>query len=392
MDKRKNLVTYIFLIFSIYILLFQNVLQSYIKPIQYFDEILAIIFFPIFLIATEKEKIKKSNLIITICLCILLFVGLYSNFKFSFQSVQIAFSDVLLVYKFFLVYFLFSTLNKNKGIDFFKKGIIGHLKFISIVLFLLTVINYIFKTFPYEYRYGIMSNKLFYSHPTYLAAICIFIICTFIFFFDKKNIKYIMLMCTIVISTLRMKAIAFLFVFAIIVLFVTKTNKRITFSKLTIIAIICLIVAYNQIQFYFFKTEDSARSILLNTSFKIANDYFPIGTGFGTYASHFSAQSYSPVYSMYNIQNTYGLSKGNTIFISDSFWPMIIGQFGYIGLICYTIAIISILRKIQMEYKPEEKYKYIAKITALAYLVISSTSESAFVNPIAIPLAIIIGL
>ena len=325
MDKRKNLVTYIFLIFSIYILLFQNVLQSYIKPIQYFDEILAIIFFPIFLIATEKEKIKKSNLIITICLCILLFVGLYSNFKFSFQSVQIAFSDVLLVYKFFLVYFLFSTLNKNKGIDFFKKGIIGHLKFISIVLFLLTVINYIFKTFPYEYRYGIMSNKLFYSHPTYLAAICIFIICTFIFFFDKKNIKYIMLMCTIVISTLRMKAIAFLFVFAIIVLFVTKTNKRITFSKLTIIAIICLIVAYNQIQFYFFKTEDSARSILLNTSFKIANDYFPIGTGFGTYASHFSAQSYSPVYSMYNIQNTYGLSKGNKIFISDSFWPMIIG-------------------------------------------------------------------
>lgn len=392
MDKRKNLVTYIFLIFSIYILVFQNVLQSFIKPIQYFDEILAIIFFPIFLIATEKEKIKKSNLIITICLSILLFVGLYSNFKFSFQSVQIAFSDVLLVYKFFLVYFLFSTLNKNKGIDFFKKGIIGHLKFISIVLFLLTVINYIFKIFPYEYRYGIMSNKLFYSHPTYLAAICIFIICTFIFFFNKKNIKYIMLMCTIVISTLRMKAIAFLFVFAIIVLFVTKTNKRITFSKLTIIAIICLLVAYNQIQFYFFKTEDSARSILLNTSFKIANDYFPIGTGFGTYASHFSAQSYSPVYSMYNIQNTYGLSKGNTIFISDSFWPMIIGQFGYIGLICYAIAIISILRKIQMEYKPEEKYKYIAKITALAYLVISSTSESAFVNPIAIPLAIIIGL
>lgn len=394
MKKIKNInsIMYIFFIFTIYILIFQNLLQTYIKPIQYFDEILSLLFFPAFILFAKKDKLKMYDLILIVCLILLLFIGLYSNYKYNYQPITIALSDVILVYKFFLVYYLFSIINSNNLIEKYSNNIVKHLKIITIVLFILTIMNYIFKIFPYTERYGIMSNRLFYSHPTYLAAVCIFLLCSFILFYKKLNTKYTYILMFIILTTLRMKAIGFLVVFSLICLFVIKTNKKITFSKITIVAIVCIFAVYNQIEYYFFETNDSARQVLLVTSFKIANDHFPFGAGFGTYASHFSAQIYSPVYSLYNIQDTYGISRNNTSFISDSFWPMIIGQFGYIGSICYVISLIIILIKIQRSFKQEEKYKYIAKIMAISYLIIASTSEAAFVNTISIPLAIIIGL
>lgn len=394
MKKIKNInsIMYIFFIFTIYILIFQNLLQTYIKPIQYFDEVLSLLFFPAFILFAKKDKLKRYDLILIVCLILLLFIGLYSNYKYNYQPITIALSDVILVYKFFLVYYLFSIINSNNLIEKYSNNIVKHLKIITIILFILTIINYIFKIFPYNERYGIMTNRLFYSHPTYLAAVCIFLLCSFILFYKKLNTKYTYILMFIILTTLRMKAIGFLLVFIFLCFFINKTNKKITFSKITIIAIICFMIVYNQIEYYFLETNNSARQVLLVTSFEIANDHFPLGTGFGTYASHFSAQSYSPVYSLYHIQNTYGMSKDNTSFISDSFWPMIIGQFGYIGTICYAISLIIILVKIQKKFKKEEKYKYIAKITAFSYLIISSTSESAFVNPMAIPLSIILAL
>ena len=71
---------------------------------------------------------------------------------------------------------------------------------------------------------------------------------------------------------------------------------------------------------------------------------------------------------------------------------MLLGQFGYIGMGVYILIIIIIFIKIQHGYKIENKAIYISKITALVYLLISSTSESAFVNPMAIALAITIAI
>lgn len=155
---------------------------------------------------------------------------------------------------------------------------------------------------------------------------------------------------------------------------------------------VCFFIAYDQIEYYFFTSDDIARGVLLETSIKIANEHFPVGAGFGTFASYFSATNYSPIYAKYNIQDVHGLTKENPSFISDSFWPMLIGQFGYIGAILYLICIILMLVKIQKKFSIENKYKYIAKISILAYLMISSTSESAFVNPMAISLALILGI
>ena len=392
---KKDKVLYWFFIIVMYIFVFQNLIQQYVNFVGYFDELIAIMIIPLIIIILSMKKkwnIKKIDLVILSCLLGILIIGVYANLRYQYQPINIVLSDIIVFYKFFLVYYLFQILNKEKVLQKYSDKIVKHIDFITIGLFLLTIINYIFELFPIGYRYGIMVNQLFYSNPTTLAAISAFLLCTRIYFSKKVNAISTYLLCIMIFTTLRIKAIGFIVVFAIISIYVCKAQKKITALKIGILALICILIAHQQIEYYFIGADNSARASLLSTSFKIANDYAPIGTGFATFASHFSGENYSPLYTMYGIQNVYGLTKEKHNFISDSFWPMILGQFGYLGTILYLIVILLIFRKIQLQYNKENKYEYIAKLATLAYLIISSTSEAAFVNSFAIGFAIILAI
>lgn len=81
-----------------------------------------------------------------------------------------------------------------------------------------------------------------------------------------------------------------------------------------------------------YATSSSARSLLYTTSIKIADQHFPLGSGFGTFASGESRLHYSPVYAEYGLSRTYGLSPVYPGFIDDTMWPAIVGEAGYLGL------------------------------------------------------------
>ena len=388
---------YSFFIVCIYILVFQNFLQNYITPIRYFDEILALLIFPIIIIDMIKKRdkkyiVSKDSFIIIVCLILLVITGLYSNFKYNYQPIGVALSDLLLVLKFFLVYFLSKKLWNYDFIEKYSTKILKHIKVIIIIFLLLTIGNYLLDIFPGEIRYGIKSNQLFYEHPTYLAAVCIFLLSFLILLSKRAVTKYSLILLLLILSTMRFKAIGATVAIIIALLYIKLSNKKLSIIKLAIIGCLIIAVAYNQIVYYFLEMEGSARSELLRTSIKIAKDYFPFGTGFATYGSHFSAEVYSPIYYAYGLENVYGLSPTFSAFISDSFWPMTLGQFGVLGMVLYLICIVKIFSSIQKKYNISNKYIYISKIICILYLAISSTSESAFVNPIAIPLAIIIGI
>lgn len=391
--KEKKSVQYYIFVTIIYILVFESLIERKIGIFRYFDEILAMTFIPIIIIHILRNKnnikIKKYDLIILICLILQAVIGLCANIIYKYQPYYIVLSDLLLSYKFFMVYYA-SSMYFNKNI--FKEEIVKHVKTIIILLFVLTIGNYIFDIWPAEMRFGVKANKLFYSHQTVLTANCVFLL-ALIVRTEKKTINpYSIAILLMLISTLRFKAIGLGVLFLIISVYVKITNKKIHFYKFAVIALIVMMLSYQQIKYYFVTVDNSARSMLLKTSFEIANDYFPLGTGFGTYGSYFSGVNYSPVYYIYNLQDIQGLQKKNPDFISDSFWPMIIGQFGYLGTILYMIAIIMIFRKIQDNYDIDNKEIYISKLICLSYLLISSTAESAFVHPMAIPLAILLGI
>lgn len=78
-----------------------------------------------------------------------------------------------------------------------------------------------------------------------------------------------------------------------------------------------------------------ARSALYGGSVEIATDSFPLGGGLGRFGSHMSRVEYSPLYREYGLSGVRGLQPDNTLYVTDTFWPMILGESGVLGLIGY---------------------------------------------------------
>ena len=320
MTSKKIRVSSVFLVLILYLLIFQNLLTNYFKPIQYFDEVLALLVFPIgfFRLSNRNSNnhiIKKDDLIMICALLAIFAVGLYSNFVYKMQPANIYMSDALLVFKFFLVYLLSKWIWKDNIDNKQKKFILKHTKVIIFILFLLTIANYLFGIWPWEIRFGIMTNKLFYSQPTVLAASCIFLLSLLIMCSEKISKLDFIALSLVLLSTLRFKAIGAALIIALIVIYVYKTKKKISVTKFGILAFLALVLAWDQINFYYIDSDNSARNQLTIKSIEIAKDYFPVGSGFGTYASHMSGVNYSPMYYKYGLSGIYGLVKGHVEFI-----------------------------------------------------------------------------
>lgn len=392
---KKNIsFKFVFFLVLVYLLVFQNLIQKYIKPFQYFDEILAIYSFGaivVNLLSRKGKNIEKEYRLLFLIFFIIILTGLLSNIIYKYQPINIILSDLLIFSKFYLVVIFSSLYFDSKFIEENNRKINKHLNYITFILLAFTIANYLFVLYPYERRYGILTNTLFYSHPTYLAAISIFLIALRVIVSKKLFNFGNMINVLILLSTLRSKAIGGAIITILIAYMISSRRKKISFSKLGIVGIIIFIIGYNQFSYYFF-TDDFARSALLNTSFKIAQKYFPLGTGFGTFASYYSAVSYSPVYQLYGINNVWGLSRAHSMYVADVFWPMVLGQFGYLGLLLYVSCLFVLFKKIQNDFEAKNVYLYAGKLICFIYLIISSMAETAFAGPMSIALALIIGI
>lgn len=97
----------------------------------------------------------------------------------------------------------------------------------------------------------------------------------------------------------------------------------------------------------YFSDQDmeQARTALNITSLEISIDYFPFGVGFGKFGSPISMQYESEVYHQYGIDTVYGLNyEFNSNFMADTFWPMILGETGIVGLVIYIIILVVIFK------------------------------------------------
>lgn len=88
--------------------------------------------------------------------------------------------------------------------------------------------------------------------------------------------------------------------------------------------------------------------------------------------------------------NGHGLQEGNAWFVNDLFWPMILGQFGWIGLVAMIGTVYTLFKEAQI-YRKVDLNKYAACLIILSYLLVESTSSVAFVHTLSMPLALLLG-
>ena len=295
----------------------------------------------------------EEKIILTLVLG-LIFIGLVSSVVNRYQGISPVIMDLVIFLKPFGVYFSARILLQNFNLECFYKK---HKKILTTTLFILVAlvsIQYILEVFPWHgERHGIMTLKLYFTHPSrfaYAVAFIFILLYPFLIRSSSGRAILLLILCIGLLST-RYKYYGFVAV-AIFSLFYLRNQKIIKvsnyFMPVLVLVAIVVFISYEQISFYFSPKAYElgyARVVLSVTSAFIANDHFPLGGGFSTFASHYSDVYYSPLYEKYNISTVYGLSENAPVsLIADAFWAMILGQFGYIGFVMYTLVFALYLR------------------------------------------------
>lgn len=330
---------------------------------------------------------------VIICLLLSLFIlGLCGNILYNYQSLKAAYSDAIVFFKAFITYFsgriIFSRIENHETSAVKLQKTIIVAVFSIFVFLLLQFTSPIFENS--DLRFGIPAQKLFFGHPSRFAFAAMFCFIILLPQFNKRNRLFLIMVLATGLFSLRLKY----FVFALIAVFLTskiweKITKKSVFNlknviiASTILLPIIAFIVYKRF-FIFYSTEaydnGFARAVLSYHSVVIANEHFPFGSGFGTFASFFSGLYYSPLYFKYKIFDIYGISPDNISFIADTYWPMIIGQFGYIGLAIFSIILLFLFKLLLQQYRQAvgDKYKIfcMSAILLLTALIIDSTSDA----------------
>jgi hypothetical protein len=93
-------------------------------------------------------------------------------------------------------------------------------------------------------------------------------------------------------------------------------------------------------------SEPAARTVLTVDSFRVAAEYFPGGAGFGRFGSATAASTYSPEYIERGYQEIWGLGRTEEEgrFLTDTEWPAIIGESGFLGAAAFALGLLAIYR------------------------------------------------
>ena len=401
--SKKAFRSYILFLMFFYLIIFRDLLELFIPFLGYADEICGLLLFPILLALLIKNggviQIKKGflrRMKIPIFLLLFITFGFVGNLIFQYQPLyKAALPDLFLNLKFWMSIYVAYVLFEKLDLEIFGSRIGNHVKFVTILFIALIILDYVFNLFDGDIRYGLKSTTLFYGIHTAFAAMCGFLISllTLVRKYVRGANLFTVLLLILLASTLRSKAFGSVVLFIVLYAIVKVLKVKIKAWHIVVLAAICLFIGWTQIQYYFFSdiSAGAARNVLTRNCFIVAKDHFPFGSGFATYGSYFSGVHYSPLYAKYGMADIHGLMESHLSFISDTFWPMIIAQSGYLGAAAFVAALVALFFEVQKVSKTDKDY-YLAGLFALAYLCVSSFAESAFVSPNAIPLAIVIGI
>jgi hypothetical protein len=138
-----------------------------------------------------------------------------------------------------------------------------------------------------------------------------------------------------------------------------------------------------------------ARFALHHTSLLIARDRFPFGAGLASFGSYASSIYYSDVYVEYGLANVWGLNPQYPAFITDTFWPMVLGEGGVVTLIPY---VFFILMPVGLFWRtsraastsPDDRFLAFAGLFILMGSLLESTSSPIYSSTMQSALALIV--
>lgn len=349
---------------------------------DFVDEICALFLFILFGYYLFKTPNWKFNKAFLITLGIFLFYLGYSFFIKSNVPAGIL-TDFVIQIKpylaFFCVYAIMPVFTRNQKVI---------LKFCCLLFWIILLILGVIELFSP----GIINDIM--GHVAYYAAAVVSVSLLYLYATDFKisdKIMFLLILSAGIISG-RSKFYGF-FVFATVFIIYFSNLKHLKLNFKTVFIGLCMlavifVVAYEKLELYFIQniTADDeqidliARFVLYATSIDLFVDYFPFGTGFGSFATYASGLYYSDLYADYGIDKVWGMNSASFPFIADTYYPSL-AQFGIIGVILYITFWLYIVVKAYSFFKVDRNRMvqyFLIVLLITGFFGIEGTSDSTF--------------
>lgn len=163
---------------------------------------------------------------------------------------------------------------------------------------------------------------------------------------------------------------------------VFKYNVR-TRLALVFIFLTILYISKSQISHYLFgipegECEFMVRVSLYQTAVDILKDFFPLGSGFASFATHASGLYYSQLYAEYGLSTVDGLTPHNWFSVAGAYYPSL-AQFGILGIGFYLLFWIYIVTKSLIRLKRKAEIQlFVISLILYGFIFIENISDSFF--------------
>lgn len=174
-------------------------------------------------------------------------------------------------------------------------------------------------------------------------------------------------------------------VFIALMMFVkSKINFTSVSTLLKVAALGCVVIFFTWTKFNAYYVEgfqsdaaEMARPLTYETGMEIMfQDYIPFGSGLGSFGTAAAAKEYSPLYYDYQLNNVWGLTPENPMFLADAFYPTL-AEFGIVGLFFF---LWFWKRRLWECNKIPNIVYYRMALMAILALALESTADSSYLS------------
>lgn len=341
MKRKVSLRTTVFVLIVI-LAFFENWFVDIFPMTGYFDEVLALFMLVYCLIVRNKRTDRGHQTFAMIIIVFVLIIwGIICNFYAGVQKAPLPIiEDIMSLFKFLYVYLGIQKFLKNRGVNTraVLKAVLPLIKIYCLILAVFAIINLFINVGMHtEVRYGFRSFAFIYGvsgHIINQTTYFLLLLSAENEIFGRKNNFWKLIAVILMVCTVKFRAFILIAVYFVLYYFFMLRKKKRMGLEIVILGVIVLLAGYSQFKYYFM-TEGTPRQMLVAGAVKLVKQYFPFGTGFGTYGSSAAAKYYSSLYSLLGFSSRYGMTADSPMFLNDNYLPMIFAQFGLIMAIVF---------------------------------------------------------
>lgn len=327
------------------------VLQKYtgINAFDYLDELWSIFCVVYVFITFIRKNIKRSDAIFIVLVLLCALIGVIGNIIYNVIDDWFSIAvDALCLFKVFFPFIVMKYVGQKDKDLYILRYMLPFAKLLIIISAIFGVLTELGYTDMYwgEERYGLKPYYfVFNSEPRfgYIIACCMLVVLMVEKNRTKENFYILTGLFNLLLTTKGAVYVVFVCYFVFLVLW--RKTERMTPMQALPLGAAGIIVSTFQIKTYLSNAE-TPRMLFLKYGFVTANNYFPLGSGLATYGSDMAGRLYSPLYYRYGFHKVYGLNPRQTFFITDCYYAMIFGQFGYIGAVIFIILMVIMFLQI----------------------------------------------